>query len=117
VLLESGIEQNKHRKQGLNSGVFRVEERSEFARSLAGAGFEDPAQMALIREAGVACDVCKIGPTGGQCPTGILYSQAIGEFGHGATMIFAKNTRKMNGVYAHLGRNFSQRQRLAVRFL
>ena len=31
-----------------------MEERAELARSLAGAGFEDAAQMALIGEAGVA---------------------------------------------------------------
>ena len=77
----------------LNSGDLGMKERAEFAGRLSGAGFKNPAQVTLIREAGIACNIRKIGPARGQGAAGILHPQTVCEFRHGAAIVFAKYAR------------------------
>src|SRR5260370_15675775 len=97
----------------LLNGEVRVVEGAELAGSLPGEAFEDPAQMALIGEAGVTGNDRKIGPAACQSAAHKLYSETVHEVRHGAPVALAENAGKMDRVDADLGGNFFEGKRFA----
>ena|SRR5882724_5758764 len=95
----------------------RVKKGTKLPRSLAGAGLEDAAQMALIGETRVAGYNRQIGPTSGQRAAHELHAQAIHEFRHRAAIVLAKNAGEMNRMHADLSCNFFQSERFPKRFV
>jgi hypothetical protein len=79
-----------------------VEKGAEVAWRLAGAGFENASEVALVGKARIACDKCQIGPSVGQRAASKLNSQMIHEFGHGAAVPLAKDPRQVNWVNTNL---------------
>jgi hypothetical protein len=85
-----------------------VEKGAEAAGRLAGAGFENASEVALVGKSRIACDKCQIGPSVGQRAASKLNSQVIHKFGHGAAVPLPKDTRQVNWVYTHLEGNLFQ---------
>jgi hypothetical protein len=79
-----------------------MEKGAEVAGRLAGAGFENASEVALVGKARIACDKCQIGPSVGQRATSKLDSQVIHKFGHGAAVPLPKDPRQVNWVYTNL---------------